>query len=792
MWTTRLFNQLFPLLTCVSLNLEDSLFKAYSTRRRLKFLKDFHAEHVLPKSLLPSRLRYLSGVPFDEFASLILKKHIQETKRDEKDSFKVLNSVRSKFFSQIPLFWKNILLDNIYSKLRRKLRKLDEKLNRKLSNLIINSPWTKNTNADIVQNLSSVHIDPTTLTALGYGLSFSIDRRPSAVKISKAFKDLECRSNISSSNLDIAKGMIYSEMLSPSSFKCNMPRRFIKAINNIKCNNKIHITKADKSNSFVILDKQDYIDKMTVLLNDSYTYSKLNKNPLDDNIKQFNKEIKIILKEHKDTIDYISVRSPSLPYMYGLVKTHKQGLPIRPIISSVGSINYKLSKFLVNMLSPLLGKISGSHLTNNMDLINKLKQIEIDCNSRLISFDVTSLFTKVPIDDLLHFLYSELTQFNLPLSNYITINLIKLCVSNCKFVFNNEFYVQKFGMAMGNPLSPLLSGLYMEFFERLYLPSLNIRWLRYVDDCIAIINKEVNVNNILENLNNKVSTIKFTTELEENNKLPFLDINIHREENSFNFSVYRKPTNNLSYIHYYSGHCNKIKQSVFISMFLRAFRVCTPNFLDEEIAFIYSIGDKLCYPQYFMDGCFSLSKKIFHKNNNSPKNEEQKDIFKNSLIIPYYSKFTHLPQMIRPLGIKIIFTYKSCLKDVLIKNSPSNNNNIIYKIPCLNCNSVYIGQTSKSLEIRVKQHKYNFRTAQQNSACFKHSFETDHRIDWESSVKILNNNNWTERNIIESFLIEKTNNFNISKGLCSFDPVLTTLLTTDLRSLLGANPMVEE
>ena len=71
-----------------------------------------------------------------------------------------------------------------------------------------------------------------------------------------------------------------------------MPRRFIKSINNLRRNSNIFITKADKSNSFVVLDSDSYIDKMHNLLSDSSTYRRLHVNPLENIIKCFNKEMK--------------------------------------------------------------------------------------------------------------------------------------------------------------------------------------------------------------------------------------------------------------------------------------------------------------------------------------------------------------------------------------------------------------------------------------------------------------------------------------------------------------------
>ncbi len=151
--------------------------------------------------------------------------------------------------------------------------------------------------------------------------------------------------------------------------------------------------------------------------------------------------------------------SPSLPYMYGLIKTHKPNNPVRPIISSVGCASYKLSKWLVSILTPYVGNISNSNIKNNVDLIEKLNNIDVNYEFKMVSFDVTSLFTKVPVDDLIDYLSDTLNDNDLPLPKDIVIKLIELCIKDCKFEIKGEYFAQKFGMAMGNPLSPVLRNL---------------------------------------------------------------------------------------------------------------------------------------------------------------------------------------------------------------------------------------------------------------------------------------------------------------------------------------------
>ena len=133
---------------------------------------------------------------------------------------------------------------------------------------------------------------------------------------------------------------------------------------------------------------------------------------MDNNINIFNSAVKKIVSRRNDLIKQFTVDSPSLAYMYGTVKMHKEGNPLRPIISTVGTVSYKLSKWLVKLLSPLLGTASGSHIKSD-DLIIKLNDVNVTADIRLLSFDVMSLFSKVPIGDIIKKMSDHFSQFQL-------------------------------------------------------------------------------------------------------------------------------------------------------------------------------------------------------------------------------------------------------------------------------------------------------------------------------------------------------------------------------------------
>ena len=135
-----------------------------------------------------------------------------------------------------------------------------------------------------------------------------------------------------------------------------------------------------------------------------------------------------------------------------------------------------------------------------------------------------------------------------------------------------------------------------------------------------------------------------------------------------------------------------------------------------------------------------------------------------------------MAQLLKTIGINVAFKNNNNVKTTLIKNSPTCNKGCVYEIPCKSCSKVYIGQTGKDLNDRLKQHKQSIRYGQENSAIFTHVRYHNHCIDWENTKKIVNNcNNIQTRNIIESCLIKENfgNSMNLSQGLYRLDKYMT-------------------
>ena len=158
------------------------------------------------------------------------------------------------------------------------------------------------------------------------------------------------------------------------------------------------------------------------------------------------------------------------PKFYGLPKIHKTGTPFRPIVSSRGSVTYGVAKVLSKILKTLVGK-SPHHIQSTSNFVNKAKKITLQLGECLTSYDVTALFSSVLIEPALKIIKSllekdEKLQDRTVLSVQHIIDLLGFSLNNTYFSFQNEFYEQVEGAAMGSLVSPIVSNLYMELFER--------------------------------------------------------------------------------------------------------------------------------------------------------------------------------------------------------------------------------------------------------------------------------------------------------------------------------------
>ena len=97
------------------------------------------------------------------------------------------------------------------------------------------------------------------------------------------------------------------------------------------------------------------------------------------------------------------------PKYYGLPKIHKEGVPLRPIISIRGSVTYKTAKELSRILKPLVGR-SPHHVQNTQDFIKGIEGIKLEEDECIKSYDVNALFTSIPIEPAVNIIKKHLEE----------------------------------------------------------------------------------------------------------------------------------------------------------------------------------------------------------------------------------------------------------------------------------------------------------------------------------------------------------------------------------------------
>jgi hypothetical protein len=452
-----------------------------------------------------------------------------------------------------------------------------------------------------------------------------------------------------------------------------------------------------------------------------------------------------------------------------LPKIHKPTRPPpgRPIVSACGSITEKISEFVDFHIRKYV-ELQHSYIRDTQDFLHKILSIPVNEHTILATIDVSSLYTSIPHEEGLESLQKVLIEHN---HNHppieCLVNLARLVLTNNVFRFNETFYLQTQGTAMGTRMAPSYANLFMSVLESDFLdnqPMVPTVWYRFIDDIFLIWDHtEEDFLEFFRVLNNHHRTIKFTME-HSNHEINFLDTTIYIEAGKLQSKLYSKPTDAHLYLRHDSCHPRNTITSIPYSQMLRLQRIHSkPEEAAEAINNLETQFKHRRYPQNILKQC--------RNKLDTTKEEENKEDTQKLLFITQFDPglgnlktvwennkhiLSQHPDTALLATHKFMIAYRRPrnIRDILVKTDMKTNNNkagsypcrkfkcqtcrlmssgntfkssitgktyniigrfdctssyLIYLITCKKCLIQYVGQTSTTLNSRLSAHRHDIR-----------------------------------------------------------------------------------
>ena len=773
--------------------LEGICIKSNTLEWQIKYLHQCKTYELIPNFLkfklyrrnLQTTEHYLS------YQRYLLDKEIKfkENELNKKDSYrKHLSSNIEK-----TVFW----LDFLYLKytlnvnVTKSNNKTKDRLNKKLEKLGVNqSKFIKPD--DIIFNHSNITLNNQQKAILALGLDYSIP--PQNINKPKHYFSFEyiittlkndtpyktTKEEVFKAISDIANWSYKTY----KKWKHVIPKHSIKKhLGNLFKNPNLIITRPDKGKGVVILNKKDYIEKVEKIINDTTKFkNRENLEPiklmqqlmlkLNNFLQHLLKKSIITQKTYKDL--YASHGSPGI--LYGLPKIHKPNIPIRPIISSIGSFNRKLAQYLVPILNPIA--INQYTVSKTSDFVDDLKQLHYQHDVYMASLDVTSLFTNVPLDETVDICTNSLC--NNQESTYMDMDkatvkkMLNLAVKDNYFYFNGKLFEQIEGCSMGNSLAPTLANCFMAHHESKWLSSCPenfkpIFYRRYVDDIFVIFKTKKQAKQFHNYFNQQHNSINFTLEEGTDDSFNFLDITIKINNGKFILSTYRKPTFTGLGLSYTSFIPKIYKINSISTLLNRAYINCS-NWTNLHIEIENLI-------QYFTQNRYPLKivqrtiKRFIYSKMVTPTRIQTVEKSSKYICLPYYG--THSDETKLKLKQILSNAYPHIQFHIIFKNPfklhmmfPFKDkvplplrSCVIYKFIC-ECNLRYLGSTKAILHSRMSQHigisdRTGIPTQKKlKSSIREHCSANDHQLTYDNFTIVASESNEEKLRLLESVYIK--------------------------------------
>lgn len=521
-------------------------------------------------------------------------------------------------------------------------------------------------------------------------------------------------------------------------------------LQNLKNNPEIIIKEADKGCATVIMNKVDYIREAERQLNNEKYYLKLKASIAEKNVPKIKTTLTKMNKEGfitKDQLKYLS--GPDLYQnrtFYLLPKIHKDvnSWPIpnkmpegRPIVSDVDSETYRISEYIESFINPLSTN-HKSYLKNTQDFISKIQNKEINNDYLIVTGDISALYTNMNINRTIN-VVKKAFQLN-PVTHrpdkYL-LELLELCLKNNDFEFNEQYFLQIMGTAMGKRFAPSLANLYLIDLDNAAMNDFKIKpllFFRYLDDIFfiwpgtveSLKEYEIFLNSLIPDIK-----IKLEYDKEKNN---FLDTTIYKkhckENSTLQTCVYFKPTDTHQLLHTASYHPRHTFKGILKSQLLRFKRISsTKDDFDKTCKILFHSLKQRGYTRTMMR---DLKKNVWFNNSskNEKNNQTQNDSTRKQILpitLDYgilgqklareYKKLLQNNELFKDYKIVIAYKNSKNLKNFLVRSrmkSGTISNKPIgagfkfcTKATCQTCRDHAI--KSKQFKSETNESKFNIR-----------------------------------------------------------------------------------
>ena len=311
--------------------------------------------------------------------------------------------------------------------------------------------------------------------------------------------------------------------------KQKIPRHITMTQKYLK-DNKLLAVPFDKGIGICIMKQETYEEKLSKILNlpqfEKYVPKRKDaRNPVILEHLRIDKELKDLKKGGKiDLAMYNKLHTVgSQPArLYGLAKVHKDVIPVRPVLSMPGTAYHKIADQCTEWLSV----VEECQIQSDTKTIcDSLSSVELKEDEEIVSFDVSSLYTNVPVKEAIehcaNLLYSGKYELP-PVDKETFIHLLQISTCNVLMLTHDGYYRQIDGLAMGSPPAPLLANGWLSKFDPIIKEDATF-YFRYMDDIVRNI-RRVRIDQKLNEINSLHENLKFNIEKELDGKLPFLDM----------------------------------------------------------------------------------------------------------------------------------------------------------------------------------------------------------------------------------------------------------------------------